>query len=422
MKKTWFKIFMGLFVLLFTGSCGVSYNVGGIVSKLADGETLVLQNNGGDDIEIIANGNFTFSATFLDGGIYDVTILNQPSNQFCSVNNGSGTINGTDVTDITIICSSVYTAITAGDSYTIALEIDGTVWAWGNNSIGQLGDGTTIDSTMPVQVSGLTNVTAVAAGSAHTIVLKDDGTVWTWGSNTFGQLGDGTTADSTTPVQVSGLTNVIAVAAESLRTIVLKNDGTVWVWGENSLGQLGVETTEICPFSGYDSFCSTTPVQVPGLTNVEAIAAEYSISFIALKNDGTVWTWGKNSVTPVQISSPTFVTATAVGLTPVQVYGLDVTAIATGVVHYVLLTTDGTAWALGENIYGQLGDGTTTASYTTPVQVSDLTDVVAIAVGSNHSIALKIDGTIWTWGDNSSGQLGNGTTIGSTIPVQIVTP
>ncbi|MBI5237580.1 MAG: putative Ig domain-containing protein, partial [Deltaproteobacteria bacterium] len=156
--------------------------------------------------------------------------------------------------------------------HTIALKNDGTVWAWGWNNYGQLGDGATIDRTTPVQVSGLTNVTAIAGGAEHTIVLKNDGTVWAWGRNIYGQLGDGTTIDRTTPVQVSTLTNVNAIAGGGEHTIVLKNDGTVWAWGWNIYGELGDGTT----------IQRTTPVQVSGLTNVTAIAGGW-LHTIAIK-------------------------------------------------------------------------------------------------------------------------------------------
>ena len=146
------------------------------------------------------------------------------------------------------------TAISAGFvSHAVALKNDGTVWAWGSNGYGQLGDGTTTGRNIPVQVSDLTGVTAISAGDSHTVALKNDGTVWAWGLNNYCQLGDGTNTNRNTPVQVIGLrTDGIAISAGGLHTVALKNNGTVWAWGLNYSGQLGDGTTT-------DSY---TPIQV----------------------------------------------------------------------------------------------------------------------------------------------------------------
>lgn len=297
------------------------------------------------------------------------------------------------------------TAIAAGVYHTVALKDDGTVWAWGYNGHGQLGDGTNTTRRAPVQVSGLSNVTAIAAGMYHTIALKDDGIVWTWGYNGYGQLGDGTTTTRRIPVQVSGLSNVAAIAAaKGYHTVALKEDGTVWTWGYNGYGQLGDGTT----------ITRRTPVQVSGLSDVIAIAGEYYHT-LALKDEGTVWAWGYNR--HGQLGDGT----TTTKRTPVQVSGLsDVTAMAGGRFHSIAAKDDGTVWTWGTNNYGQLGDGTTTRR-TTPVQVSGLSDVVAIAGGIYHTVALKDDGTVWTSGHNGNAQLGDNTTTNRNTPVQVVT-
>jgi alpha-tubulin suppressor-like RCC1 family protein len=386
-----------------------TFSVGGTVSGLTG--TVVLQDNGGDDLTIMADGPFSFDTELTDLDIYDITVLTQPFNQTCNVT--SGRINAADVTDIRITCFDLFmnvAAVAAGSTHTVMLKTDGTVWAWGYNKYGQLGDGTTTDSTTPMQVSGLTDVTAIAAGSLHTIALKTDGTVWTWGANSNGQLGDGTMTGSSTPVQVSGLTDVTGIAAGKAHTLALKTDGTVWAWGYNGAGNLGDGTT-----TG-----STMPVQVSGLTDVAGIAAggEHTI---VVKTDGTVWTWGWNFYGQLgaETTETCYSVTTPCSSTPVQVSGLtDVTAVAAGQYHSIALKTDGTVWAWGYNKYGQLGDGTTTDS-TTPVQISGLTDVTAIAAGSLHTIALKPDGTVWAWGANSAGKLGDGTTTDSATPVQV---
>lgn len=135
--------------------------------------------------------------------------------------------------------------VACGFVYTVVLKSDGTVWAWGDNSFGQLGDGTTTDRHTPVQASGLSDVAAIAAGTYHTVALKKDGTVWAWGYNKYGQLGDGTEADRSVPVQIPYLRDVTVIAAGLLHTVVLKDDGTVWAWGENEFGQLGDGTNQV---------------------------------------------------------------------------------------------------------------------------------------------------------------------------------
>ncbi|HWA27858.1 MAG TPA: LamG-like jellyroll fold domain-containing protein [Lacunisphaera sp.] len=294
-------------------------------------------------------------------------------------------------------------AIAAGGAHVIALKADGTVWTWGvDNSMGQLGDGTTVPRLAPAQVSGLTNVVAVAAGNSHSVALKSDGTVWTWGSNSSGQLGDGTTTQRTTPVQIGSLSGVIAIAAGSIHTVALKSDGTVWAWGYNAYGRLGDGTTTQ----------RTSPVQVSGLANVVTVSAGGAHT-IATIGDGTVWAWGSNS--SGQLGDGTTTQRT----TPVQVSGLTgMATVVAGSLFSAALKNDGTVWAWGANSSGQLGDGTTTQR-NTPVQVSNLTGAVMVTAGGNHMAALKNDGTLWAWGLNYYGQLGDGTVTDRTSPVQV---
>ncbi|WP_158625733.1 RCC1 domain-containing protein [Corallococcus carmarthensis] len=294
------------------------------------------------------------------------------------------------------------TALVAGGYHSLALKQDGTVWAWGHNSEGQLGDGTTTARSTPVQVPGLTGVAVVVAGGYHTLALKQDGTVWALGNNAAGQLGDGTRASRLTPVQAQGLTGIAALVAGTYHTVALKQDGTVWAWGYNNEGQLGDGTTTD----------RLTPVRVQGLTAVTAIVAGDSRT-LALKQDGTVWAWGRNA--EGQLGDGTTTTRP----TPVQVPGLTgVAALAAGVYHTLALKQDGTVWAWGNNDHGQFGDGTK-VSRLTPVQVPGLTGVAALVAGGSHTLALKQDNTVWAWGRNAEGQLGDGTTTVRLTPVQV---
>ena len=324
-------------------------------------------------------------------------------------------------------------AIVAGVGHSLALKNDGTVWAWGINTDGQLGDGTSGTGnykSTPVQVKGLngtgylTDITAIATGREYSFALKSDGTLLAWGYNLEGQLGDGTNTSRSTPVYVkstsgTNLTGVKAIAAGAHHTLALKNDGTVWAWGYNDNGQLGDGTTTN----------RLVPVQVKGaggtgyLTGVKAIAAGNSHS-LALKTDGTVWAWGNNN--RGQIGDGTLTDQSV----PVQVKGggaeylTDVKAIGAGSAYSVALKNDETLWAWGWNEYSQLGDGTTT-DRSKAVQVKGvggtgyLTGVKAITVGTNHSLALKTDGTTSAWGYNLYGQLGDGTTVNKSTPVHM---
>ena len=293
-------------------------------------------------------------------------------------------------------------SISTGYNHSFAIKEGGTVWAWGYNQSGQLGDGTKISRDAPVHVSGLTGVKQASAGSAHSIVVKGDGTVWAWGLNGYGQLGDGTKTSRTTPAQVTGLTGVKQVAAGERHCIALKGDGTVWAWGQNDYGQLGDGTKT----NRY------APVQVTGLTGVIQISAGNSYG-LALKEDGTAWAWGYNQ--NGQLGDGT----TTDKNIPVQVTGLTgVIQISAGSSHSMALKEDGTAWAWGYNPRGQIGDGTTT-NRNAPVQVTGLTGIIQISVGFSHSIALKEDGTVWAWGQNNYGQLGDGTKNNRYAPVKV---
>lgn len=289
--------------------------------------------------------------------------------------------------------------VAGGTAFTLALKSDGTVWSWGSNEQGQLGNETQINSMYPVQVKGLSNITSVSAGSTHSLALKEDGTVWAWGVNEYGQLGDGSFADSNVSVQVKNLTNVVAVAAGHTSSLALKSDGTVWAWGENFHGQLGNGTNTD----------SQLPVQVKGLTNAAKIAIS-GADCLALKADGTVWYWGSD------LNGALSKHNTAVQMTGIS----DVISISVGWHHAMALKNDGSVWTWGTNWQGQLGTGAAAnASSSAPVQVKNLTNVKDIKTKGLHSLVMKQDGTIWVWGYNEYGQLGTGDNKDSYVPVQV---
>jgi alpha-tubulin suppressor-like RCC1 family protein len=300
-----------------------------------------------------------------------------------------------------------HVSASVANEFTLFAKSDGTVWGSGNNTYGQLGDGTQINQSSPVQAVNITGASSAAAGEYHSLAVTSAGSVWSWGYNAYGELGNGQTTNQSVPAAISGFTGAVAVAAGPYHSVVLKSDGTVWSFGYNDYGQLGNGTANN----------SSSPVQVTGLTGVTAIAAggQNGYAFtLALRSDGTVWSWGYNG--DGELGDGT----TATRQSPVPVAGLtNVTAIAAGSYHSFALRSDGTVWAWGYDGQGQLGDGGSAAE-SNIVRVNGLTNVIAIAAGERHGIAVRIDGTVWVWGLNTSGQLGNGNTNNSSVPIQVV--
>ncbi|WP_329580368.1 RCC1 domain-containing protein [Streptomyces sp. NBC_01361] len=320
---------------------------------------------------------------------------------------GTNTDRHTPVTLAGLTAASV-TGLAAGRSHGLALLSNGTVKAWGNNFFGQLGDGTTTNHPTPGGVRELSGVTAVAAGCGHSLALLDDGTVRAWGSNSVGQLGNGTTGGtSTTPIPVSGLSNVTAVATSCDHSLALLANGTVRAWGDNAFGQLGNGTT---------GGISNIPVPVSGLGGVRDIAAGFDHSLARLAN-GTVRAWGNNSNGELGNG-----TTGGISNVPIPVSGLSgVRDVAAGGGFSLARLANGTVRAWGNNSNGELGNGTTVSESNVPVPVSGLGGVRDIAAGSSHSLARLANGTVHAWGSNFSGQLGNGSTADSNLPVPVRT-
>jgi len=300
-------------------------------------------------------------------------------------------------------------ALAAGSFHVLARLPDGSLWSWGNNANGQLGDGSIGSRSKPAAIQGIDNVTTMACGGYHSLAVMANGTVWSWGNNNHGQLGDDTTTQQFHPIQVMYTSDVIAVAAGYQHSLALKSDGTVWAWGLNDHGQLGQGSA--------DNDSHTVPRQLTGLAHVKGIVTRRNHN-LALMANGTVWAWGDNH--NGQLGDGT----TTDQYNPVQISGLsDIVAVANGSYHSLAVKANGTVWSWGNNQYGQLGDGTSSNQKNSPAQVIGLIDVVAVAAGWGHSLALKKDGTVWAWGMNDMGQLGQGSADESahTAPVRVPT-
>jgi alpha-tubulin suppressor-like RCC1 family protein len=316
--------------------------------------------------------------------------------------------------------SGVATAISGAWTHECALLSDGTVWCWGYDPYGANNL-----SGSPVQISNLSGIVSISASGgswAHTCAVKGSvGSVWCWGNNGWGQLGNGNTQDQPNPVQVSGLTGAISVAAHGYGTCALLSNNTVKCWGSNSRGELGIGNTpspNTCSNAEQTSNvpCSTTPVAVTGLSGpVAAITTggSNSLHVCALLSNATVQCWGYNAYGQLGDTTTTDKSA------PVAVSGLSgVTAITTGTYHSCAALSSGAVQCWGYNASGQLGNGTTTNSPTpTPVLLSGANSALSLGGGPNYSCAVLASGGISCWGDNTYGQLGNGTKINSSIPV-----
>jgi len=326
-----------------------------------------------------------------------------------------------------VLAGKTITAIAAGNTHSLALDSEGKIYAWGSNASGQLGNNSTTNSNIPVQVdtSGVLagkTITAIAAGGVHSLAIDSDGKVYTWGLNGNGQLGNNSTTDSSVPVQVntSGVLagkTITTIAAGFTHSLALDSNGKVYAWGNNTSGKLGNNSTTD----------SSIPVQVytsgvlAGKTII-AISAGSSHS-LALDSDGKVYAWGSNNSGRLGNNSTTEARIPIQVNTSGVLAGKTITAIAAGINHSFALDSGGKIYAWGNNAGGQFGNNSTTSS-SIPVQVSTsgvlaVKTITAIAALNNHSLALDSEGKIYAWGVNSHGQLGNNSTTNSSIPVQV---
>ncbi|MFN2505151.1 MAG: hypothetical protein ABR540_13155, partial [Acidimicrobiales bacterium] len=339
------------------------------------------------------------------GGAHTLALRADGSVSARGVNNGGQLGDGTRADrarPVVVAGLPASRSVSAGWIHSVAAANDGTVWTWGWNGTGQLGNGTRSDATTPGPVPGLSEVVAVSAGLAHTVALRNDGTVWTWGWNVTGQLGDGTTIDRPGPVRANIPIPVRSVAAGGAHTLALDWDGNVWAWGYNGQGQLGVDSR----------INSLIPVKIPSLARVTAIAAGLYHN-LAIGPLGYVHSWGWNGLGQLGDGTTTDRSSPVNGLLHSELN--RATTIGAGGAHSVASGSAGTLWTWGYNGQGQLGDGSR-ADRSQPARVPSPDSVFTVGAGWFHSLAGGTDGRVLAWGYNGQGQLGNGTTVDATRP------
>lgn len=313
-------------------------------------------------------------------------------------------------------------AISGGD---MALRSDGTVWTWGDNTLGQLGDGTYTSTSTPVEVKGLDDVIAISSLASSTcLALKSDGTVWAWGQNDFGECGDGNiSATVPEPVEVEGLSNVTAIYGGAY---AVEANGSVWTWGStlqdvNSNGYV----INYNLMGIHKPNCKPTPFKI-NTTNVKDIdfgVATWQTVFVT--NNGTVWDWGydmNGTLGDGSLINPAVTQNMPYLVTPVQVKGLtNVINVTAGWSCSMALKSDGTVWGWGYNGNGQFGDGKINDAYPLPIELP-ISNVVAISGGNINTVFLKSDGSVWACGDNGYGSVGYGNTSYNSPDSLILTP
>jgi len=399
----------------------MSLTVGGATGSLtatiapssATNQNLTWTVNPPTGVVTLSGSGAAMTVTAVAAGTATITVATQDGNK-------------TATCAVTVAAANVpvgWAAVSAGFYHTLAIKEDGSLWAWGGNYSGQLGLGTADNGThpTPARVGTDTNwATVTTCGRqgdsiAYSLAIKTDGSLWAWGNNYYGQLGLGDSGVDTNrkvPTRVGADSNWRAVSAGTASTIAIKTDGSLWAWGCNYYGHLGLGD------SGVDNIINV-PTRVGTDNNWAAVTTsgsheeddEFGSYSLAIKTDGSLWAWGFNYYGQLGLGNKGVATDRKV---PTRV-GTDSNwrAVSAGIVHAMAIKTDGSLWAWGENDDGELGfgyfdTGGWNSLHTTPARVGAASDWAEVKAGAGHTLAIKTDGSLWTWGFNYYGQLGLG--------------
>jgi alpha-tubulin suppressor-like RCC1 family protein len=326
----------------------------------------------------------------------------QLGNSFCG---------GISASPVSVFCSFTdWCQVSASleSDHSLGVRTNGTLWAWGYNAQGRLGNNNTLDQCRPaLVVGGFTDWCQAAAGSPHSLAVRTNGTLWAWGWGYSGALGNNTSTSSRSPVSVVGdFTDWCQVSAGYRSGVALRTNGTLWAWGRNASGSIGDGTT----------VSKSSPVSViGGFTDWCRVSSGRDIT-LATRTNGTLWAWGRGS--EGQLGDG----ATTGKSSPVSVVGGFTDWCQASAAHYhsLGLRTNGTLWAWGRGTEGRLGTGTTTNTSSPVSVIGGFTDWCQVSAGCRHSVAVRQNGSAWSWGYNGQGRLGDGTFIDKSSPVSVV--
>jgi alpha-tubulin suppressor-like RCC1 family protein len=353
----------------------------------------------------------------IDAGHHSVFISGLSGRAWGWGNNNTGQLGDNSTTSrrtpVSVLgAAKTFCKISASVCHTIAIDKNGRVWAWGWNVVGQLGDNSTATKLTPVSVLGAAKTFCqIASGRVHTLAIEKNGRVWAWGFNSVGQLGDNTIISKNTPVSILGAAKTFCkISAGSSHTLAIDKNGRVWAWGNNSAGQLGDNSTT----------SKLTPVSVLGAAKTFCQIQSGDFHAVALDKNGRVWAWGLNDLGQLGDNSITN------RCTPVSIAGAAKTfcKIASSGKNTVAIDKNGRVWTWGDNTFGQLGDNSVT-SRLTPVSVLGAAKTFCQIAsgysdfGEGHTLAIEKDGKVWAWGGNSRGQLGNNSVTSTRTPVRV---